>query len=217
MSTLNTLTPIVRFLSLNGEKFPSEASLRSGLHWLYVAQIHQRYAGQTDQRLEQDVTIVNREDSPWQSLINQIVDQRGRVKVLPDDFEGRGSSHPLYRMSLILAKANGAVDWFNGLSLDAPIDGIHSHHIFPQSALYKNGFSSNSHLDRQVVNAIANRAFLTGQTNLAIGNRMPEEYLPEVEERFPGALSSQFIPEDTQLWRLDRYRDFLSARRGTYR
>ena len=119
-------------------------------------------------------------------------------------------------MSLVLAKANGAVDWFNGLSLDAPVGGaygIHSHHIFPQSELYKNGFSSDSHLDRQVVNAIANRAFLTGDTNLSIGSRLPEDYLPEVEEGFPGALSSQFIPEDTQLWKLGRYRDFLSVRR----
>ena len=217
MSTTNPLIPIVRFLSLNGEKFPSEASLRRSLHWLYVAQIHQRYAGQTDSRLEHDVTIVNREGSPWQSLLNQIVDQRGRIEVLPDDFEGRGAGHPLYRMSLVLAKAHGAVDWFNGLSLAAPVGGtygIHSHHIFPQSRLYENGYSSDSHLDRQMVNAIANRAFLTGETNLSIGNRPPEEYMPEVEERFPGALSSQFIPADPQLWRLDRYRDFLNARRA---
>ena len=216
MSTTNPLIPIVRFLGLNGGKFPSAASLRRGLHWLYVSQIHQRYTGQTDGRLEHDVTIVNREGSPWQSLLNQIVDQRGRVEVLPDDFEGRGAGHPLYRMSLVLVKAHGAVDWFNGLSLAAPVGdtyGIHSHHIFPQSILYRNGYSSDSHLDRQMVNAIANRAFLTGETNLSIGNRVPEEYLAEVEERFPGALSSQFIPADPQLWKLDRYRDFLSARR----
>ena len=188
MSTTNPLIPIVRFLSLNGDKFQSESSLRRGLHWLYMALVHQRYAGQTDSRLEHDVTIVNREDSPWPSLLNQIVDQRGRMEVLPDDFEGRGAGHPLYRMSLVLAKAHGAVDWFNGLSLATPMGdtyGIHSHHIFPQSALYQSGYSSDSHLDRQMVNAIANRAFLSGQTNLSIGDRLPEDYLPEVEERYP--------------------------------
>ena len=216
MSSANPLIPIVRFLILNGGQFPSKMSLRSGIHWLYLAQIHQRYAGQTDSRLEHDVTIVNREESPWQSLLNQVVVQRGRVEVLPDDFEGRGVSHPLYRMTLILAKAHGAVDWFNGIPLDAPAGdrfGIHSHHIFPSSALYRDKFSSASYLDRQLVNAIANRAFLTGPTNLSIGSRLPEDYLPEVEEKYPGALASQFIPTDTQLWRLDRYRDFLRARR----
>ena len=216
MSTTNPLIPLIRFLSLNGEKFPSETQLRRGLHWLYAAQIHQRYTGQTDSRLEHDVTIVNREDSPWQLLVNQIVDQRGRVDVRPDDYEGRGAGHPLYRMSLVLAKARGAVDWFNGASLTNPIGDayrIHSHHIFPQSKLYDQGYSSDSHLDRQMVNAIANRAFLTGATNLSIGNRLPEDYLPEVEERYPGALDSQSIPIDPQLWRLDRYRDFLKSRR----
>ena len=216
MSTTNPLIPMVRFLSLNDGKFPSDASLRRGIHWLYAAQIHQRYTGQTDSRLEHDVTIVNREDSPWQSLVNQIVDQRGRVEVLPADFEGRGAGHPLYRMTLVLAKAHSAVDWFNGLSLAASVGSsykFHGHHIFPQSALYKSGYSSDSHLDRQMVNAIANRAFLTEETNLSIGSRLPEDYLPEVEERFPGALDSQFIPMDAQLWRLDRYRDFLRARR----
>ncbi len=216
MSTTYPLIPMIRFLNLNSGQFPSELSLRRGIHWLYAAQIHQRYGSQTDSRLEHDVTIVNREDHPWRSLVNQIVDQRGRLEVLPADFEGRGARHPLYRMSLVLAKAHGAVDWFNGLPLAAPVSDsykIHSHHIFPQSALYRNGFSSDSHLDRQMVNVIANRAFLTEDTNLSLGNRLPEDYLPEVEERFPGALASQFIPMDAQLWRLDRYRDFLKARR----
>ena len=216
MSSANPLIPIVRFLILNGGKFPSNASLRSGIHWLYLAQTHQRYAGQTDSRLEHDVTIVNREESPWQSLLDQIVVHRGRIEVLPDDFEGRGVGHPLYRMTLILAKAHRAVDWFNGIPLNAPAGdrfGIHSHHIFPSSALYGDKFSSDSYLDRQMVNAIANRAFLTGPTNLSIGSRLPEDYLPEVEDLYPGALASQFIPVDPQLWRLDRYRDFLRARR----
>ena len=216
MSTTNPLIPVFRYLSLHGDRFRSEASLRRGLHWLYMAQVHQRYTGQTDSRLEHDVTIVNREDSPWQSLLNQIVDQRGRIEILPDDFEGRGAGHPLYRMSLVLAKSRNAMDWFNGLSLTTPMGdaySIHSHHIFPQSMLYQHGYSSDSHVDRQMVNAIANRAFLSGPTNLSIGNRLPEDYLPEVNERYPGALERQFIPMDPQLWQLGRYRDFLSARR----
>lgn len=216
LSSLNPLIPIVRFLYLNGDKFRSDSSLRDALHWLYLAQIHQRYVGQANSRLEHDVTIVNREDRPWKSLLDQIVDQRGRIEVWPDDFAGRGAAHPLYRMSFILAKANGAVDWFNGMLLaNSPADSyvIHSHHIFPQSRLYEKEFSADSHLDRQLVNAIANRAFLSGPTNLGIGSALPEEYLPKVAERYPGALEKQFIPMDRHLWKLERYREFLGARR----
>jgi hypothetical protein len=39
------------------------------------------------------------------------------------------------------------------------------------------------------------------------------EYFEEVTQRFPGALESQWIPMDRELWRAENYRDFLAARR----
>jgi hypothetical protein len=216
LSTLNTMIPLIQFLHRNGGVFPTDEVLHQALHWFLIAQIHQRYTGQTDSKLEHDVTIVLREESPWTSLLDQIVDQRGRIDVNPNDFEGRGTWHPLYKMTFILTKASQAVDWFNGIPLGTTVGdrySIHSHHIFPQSILYQNGYSSDNHLHRQIVNAIANRAFLTGETNQSISNRLPEDYLPEVEERYPGALAKQFIPMDAQLWRIDRYPEFLKARR----
>jgi hypothetical protein len=53
----------------------------------------------------------------------------------------------------------------------------------------------------------------TQDTNLAIGKRKPEDYFCEVEDKQPGALASQWIPHDPELWRIDRYPDFLAARR----
>ena len=74
-------------------------------------------------------------------------------------------------------------------------------------------YSSDNHVHRQRVNAIANRAYLTGETNLSISNQSPNEYLPEVEARYPGALESQFIPMEPSLWETRNYEDFLRARR----
>ena len=217
LNTSNVLIPIIVYLSLNGGTFPNERSLKNAIHWLYNAHIWARYTGQTDQRLEHDVNIVVRETSPWEQLRAQIVDQRGRIEVRPADFVGRGAQHPLYRMTFILAKALGAVDWFNGLPLARNPSNryyIHSHHIFPQSLLYKRLYDPNNHLDRKKVNEIANRAFLTAATNQRLGNRPPEEYLSEIEERFPGALDKQFVPKNPELWKVERYEDFLEARRG---
>ena len=216
LSTLNALVPLIQYLRLNDGRFPSDEEIRRALRWFYIAQIHQRYTGQADNRLEHDVTIVRREPSPWASLLEQIVDQRGRIDVKPDDFEGRGTSHPLYRMSYILAKAGGAKDWFNGLPLGTTSGSpywIHSHHVFPSSELYDTLYSTDNHVHRQRVNAIANRAFLTGETNISISNRLPREYLPEVQEHFPGELERQFIPMDERLWELHNYEDFLKERR----
>jgi len=216
LSTTNALVPLVKYLDLNGLRFPNDRALKNGLHWLYTALILQRYSGLTDQRIERDVNIVVRESNPWNSLLDQIVDQRGRKDVSANDFEGRGTAHPLYKMSFILAKSRGAVDWFNGITLGTQVGDryrVQSHHIFPQSVLYKNGFDSNIPIHVQLVNAIANRAFLTGETNLNISDRNPEDYLPEVEEKYPGALQSQLIPMDRNLWKIENYPEFLAARR----
>ncbi|MER7127550.1 hypothetical protein [Streptosporangium saharense] len=46
-----------------------------------------------------------------------------------------------------------------------------------------------------------------------IGRRDPQEYFAEAEEKHPGVLASQRIPADPDLWRVERYPDFLAARR----
>lgn len=124
--------------------------------------------------------------------------------------------HPLHRMALILAKAHGAVDWFNGVNLGVTHGTsyqIHNHHIFPLSVLKKAGYDPQNHIHRIIINEIANRAFLTAGTNLSIYANLPEKYLPEVERRYPDALAKQFIPKDPSLWEIDNFTDFLEARR----
>lgn len=216
LNSTNVLIPLAVYLSLNNGKFPTDTSLKHAIHWLYAAHIWARYTAQTDQRLDQDLSIIVRERVPWDTLREQIIDQRGRIEVKGTDFEGRTAQHPLHRMTYILAKAHGAVDWFNGTPLGSSHGSsyrIHSHHIFPQSLLYRKIYDADSHLDRKKVNEIANRAFLTADTNLTLSKKPPDEYLPEVEERFPGALVKQFVPMDPQLWKLWHYEDFLAARR----
>jgi hypothetical protein len=216
LNTTNILIPIVVYLSINNARFPNENALKHAIHWLYAAQMWARYSSQTDQKLEYDLSLVEREDNPWDALCKQIIDQRGRIDVKSSDLDGRWIQHPLYRMTFILAKAQGAMDWFNGAPLGKTIGksySIHSHHIFPQSRLYANGYDQDNLMHRSVINEVANRAFLTADTNSEIANRLPEEYFPEVESKYPSALSKQFIPIDPSLWKLDNYEDFLAARR----
>lgn len=214
LSTTNVLVPLVVHLSLNNGRFDSDSSIKRAVHWLYAAQIWARYTAQTDQRLEHDVSVVIREQSPWQPLSDQIIDQRGRLDVKAADLEGRGIQHPLYNMAFILAKAGSAVDWTNGASLAVtpgkPYNLVNAY-VFPQKLLYRNGYDSDNHIHRTLVNEISNRVVL--RSSHPYEERNPEEYLPLIETAFPGALSRQFIPMDTQLWRLERFEDFLAARR----
>ena len=210
------LIPLIAYLSRGSGVFPNQKAIRHAVNWFYSALIWARYTAQTDQRLEADLSIIAKEVEPWGTMCNQIIDQRGRIDVKASDFEGRTAQHPLYRLTFVVSKAHGALDWFNGVPLGVTHGtayAIHSHHIFPQALLYKSGWESENYLHRQIVNEIANRAFLTTESNLTLSDTQPAEYLPQVEEKYPGALAKQFIPMDAALWRADRYREFLEARR----
>jgi len=216
LATTNVLIPLILYLDINKGSFKDDMAMRNAFNWLYAAQMWARYTAQTDQRLEHDVSIVVKEPFPWKILCDQIVDQRGRLEVKAADLEGRWVSHPMFGMTVVVAKAHGAVDWFNGAPLGAVFGKkyhLHSHHIFPQNLLYKSGYDPDNHLHRKIVNEIANRAFLTAETNLKIRDAAPEVYLRDVEDKFPGALVKQFVPINPELWKADRFEDFLAARR----
>jgi hypothetical protein len=104
-----------------------------------------------------------------------------------------------------------ARDWGKGLALKALLLGkmsqLEVHHIFPKAQLYKHKFK------RPEVNALANFCFLTKNTNLNIRDRLPEEYFPKVERLHPGALASQWFPNDPVLWKIENFRGFLEARK----
>ena len=216
LNTTNALIPLIAYLTLNDGKFSTDKSLRNAQNWLYAALMWARYTAQTDQRLEADVQLVVREAEPWDMLRANIVEQRGRIEVKGSDLEGRNVQNPLYRMTYLLAKAHRAVDWSNGVPLGSTHGGaysLQSHHIFPQDVLHKNGWDADNLTHRQAINEIANRAFLTATTNLEIFTDPPSVYFPKVEASYPGALADQFVPMDPKLWEVDRYRDFLAARR----
>ena len=112
----------------------------------------------------------------------------------------------------MLTRMGEALDWGTGVTLKANMLGqmnsLEVHHIFPKAQLYKRGHK------RPEVNALANFCFLTKGTNLNISDRLPEEYFAAVEKSQPGALASQWIPMDTALWKVERYSDFLEARKA---
>jgi hypothetical protein len=116
-----------------------------------------------------------------------------------------------YPVLYLLTRMGAARDWGTGLPLRASLLGkmssLEVHHVFPKAQLYKRNHS------RPEVNALANFCFLTKDTNLVISDRLPETYFPEVEAAHPGALESQWIPSDPARWKVERFMDFLDARK----
>lgn len=216
MNTLNVMVPIMARLLKHDISLSQDMKL-GYLYWMFLALIWSRYSGQTDQRLDKDVYISINSQNPIDELVYEIQDQRGRIEVQPTDLEGRGSGHPLYRMLYIITKWNRAVDWSNGSSIHGTIGdyySIQSHHIFPQDVLYKNGYISKNHIGQKKVNEIANRAFITRDTNYQISNKAPSDYLAAITDKYPGILKKHLIPEDKSLWIVENYEKFLEVRRS---
>lgn len=217
LSTTNVLVPVVVYLARHEGKFSDDKELKRFIHWMYAASMWGRYSSQTDQKLDHDISIVQRSDSPWKELVDAIIEQRGRIDVKPSDLEGRGIQHPLYRMLFIMAKTRNAVDWFNGSplsSLHGIAYAINNCYIFPNTLLYKSGkYNPDNHLHKKLVTEIANRAFLTDGSDSVLGDVAPIDYLRQVEQKYPGALSKQFVPTNQQLWPVEAFEDFLTTRR----
>lgn len=215
LSTNNVLVPIIYYLIINDNKFTGNMKYQF-LYWMFLALIWSRYSGQTDSRLDKDVHIINNEEDIIMHLVKEIEDNRGRLDVKESDLEGRTAGHPLYKMLYVITKSKKAIDWSNGGAIYGTIGdyySIQSHHIFPQAYLYRNGFNSDNIMDKKQVNEIANRAFITRDTNYQISDKAPSDYLPSIKQQYPEALKKQFIPEDTTLWNASQYPEFLLKRR----
>jgi len=183
---------------------------------MFLSLIWRRYSGQTDARLDKDIHTIHRGADIIFYLVKEIEEDRGRLDVKETDMEGRNAQHPLYKMLYIVTKSNKAIDWANGGSIYGTIGdyySIQSHHIFPQAYLYRNGYDSENMIHKKQVNEIANRAFITRDTNYQISDQPPSDYLPIIEDNYPNALKKQFIPKDKKLWNAESYPEFLRQRR----
>ena len=129
----------------------------------------------------------------------------------PGHFTGWSIGARFYPVLYMLTRMGEAQDWGTGLPLKADMLGrmnrLEVHHAYSKAKLYEQDHA------RAEVNALANFCFLTKETNLSISDRLPEEYFPQVEATHPGALASQWIPMDPALWKIERYLEFLDARR----
>ena len=180
------------------------------LYWYFQSAMWGRFSGSTETILNQDFEAIQDPEGGIERLIEQLRLWHGSLRVEAAHFRGWSLGARFYPVLYALTRVGGARDWGTGLALKSSLLGrmnaLEVHHIFPKAMLYRNRFS------RPQVNAIANFCFLTKDTNLQIGDHPPSEYLPEVEARHPGALASQWIPMDADLWQTENYLGFLEER-----
>ncbi len=206
-----SLPLLVRYLDQR-DGVPSNHKERDKLLYWYVHSfLWGRYAGSTESVLNQDLALIEDLDGALDCLIDQLRQNRGDLRLRPNDFLGWSRGARFYPLLYMLTRVYHSRDWDTGIELRdnllGSLNSLQMHHIFPKALLYKHAYS------RPEANALANFTFLTQETNLLVSDRDPAEYLPAFEMANPGVLASRWIPTDPELWKVERYREFLGVRR----
>lgn len=220
INSVYALIPIIAFcfdkaVAGNGGGHLSELEIRKIVKWFYYSQIRARYISQLPQKLDRDLRMVRDSSQPFDELLRVIQDERA-LEILPDEFEGRTISHPLYPMMRWYFKSREAYCFTTGVKLRQPMGrryALESDHIFPFSKLKAAGYGVENRMKYALAQELTNRAILTQIANRAKSATTAKDYLTEVSARNPDALAKQSIPADPDLWETKNYQAFLKARR----
>ena len=201
---------MVKYLVNNAGDFPDETAKAKLLHWYISASIWGRFSGPTETVINQDLRALA-DDDPIDGLWEILRQSQGGREIIPEHFDAVRINARFYPLLHIMSRVGGAKDWGTGQRLPDHNSGedaaLELHHIFPKKVLRDSGVSAND------ANNFGNLAFQTRQTNRAIRDRRPADYMPEIAEHQPGALESQWVPNDPRLWEVENYQEFLAERR----
>ena len=205
---------LARYFDDRGGTFGSGVDQGKILYWYIHTLLWGRYSGSTETVLNQDLALIKDCDDGLDRLIDQLRQQRGDLSVTPGDFlSGWGRGRPLLPPAVHAHASTGGARLGHREPTLSAHAGHDEHappapHISEVKALQgrRRLLSPRSELARQP-------HVLTAETNHEVSNRDPAEYMPEYTAKQAGAVESHWIPTDPALWSMDRYRDFLDARR----
>lgn len=216
INSVYALVPIIAYVFRKPNNKLNEEEIKRVIKWFYYSQIRNRYVSQLPQKLDKDLGIVATNENPFDSLLGIIAEERS-LEIKASEFIGHDIRHPLFNMMKWYFKSKGAVCLGTGLQLRRNMGKQYSmerDHIFAFSVLRDSShFDMTNRFEFALAQEMTNRAILTQVENREKSARLASVYLKQVKERFPNALKLQCIPENEDLWEVEKFEDFLAARR----
>jgi len=216
INSVYALIPIIVFAFEKDKDKMNQEEIKKAIKWFYYSQVRTRYISQLQQKLDKDLKIIVNESDPFDKLLSLIEAERN-LEIKKDEFIGIGVSHPLWGLMRWYFKSKGAVCLTTGINIRKNMGKKYSlewDHIFAYSVLKKEGYDWKlNRLKYSLAQEITNRVILTQVANRTKSDHLAENYLVSVKERFPESLNLQSIPNDTELWKLENFEQFLEARR----
>ena len=183
--------------------------------WGLLVNAKGRYGrGSSQDYLNQDLAVIRDGGGPTE-LLERLRQQVGRLEIEASDFIARNARSGLFKNMFLVFASDGARDWDSQLPISPNHMGkanrLQFHHIFPRKYLS----TKRPELRKTEIDDIANLAFIAGATNQSISAKAPNEYLNGVLDTSGAkALENQCVPTDPELWKPERYEDFLAERRS---
>ena len=190
------------------------------LAWYIRSAIRERFTSATDDHIRKCVSLVDEGHvAKLDEELDQWIQQQGyHLEVHADDFAGSGTrrsgrSQIFLSILYMMTRVDSARDLLKGHALSTNLLGPRSklevHHIFPQKYL-----EDNKIRDITLVDAHANLCYLTAESNREISDTPPSQYLAKAEQEYGGVLESQWIPQNADLWNVEKYDQFLKERQS---
>ncbi|MBQ8251014.1 MAG: DUF262 domain-containing protein [Alphaproteobacteria bacterium] len=209
------LIPMIAFIFKNNNRL-SDVQIKQMIRWFLYSQIKERYLSQLGSKLDRDIKIIYENAEPFKVLIDEIQSER-HLQIKPEDFIGKMVTNPLFNLMKMYFKSVNAVCLGTGSGLSKNIGKkyeLDNDHIFPWAKLRDAGYDKSSTFKYALAQELTNRELLVASENRwRKSDTSAHEYLSEVKQRFPYALELQCIPDDEELWNIERYEDFLQKRR----
>lgn len=166
--------------------------------WFILVSFFKRYSASAETRLNEDLDTI-RNGGNYRDLIENIRRREGDLKERIIAYIDEGGYDPLLLYALL--KQSNAKDLLSG----EPITQANStlHHIFPRKHLTEQGYT-------ELIDDIGNLTLLTHRSNLDLSDELPENYLQKVPS---GVLKAHYIPEDRELWKLEKAGEFIKRRK----
>jgi len=220
---ISSYQPILKFITAfvsENETLTIEKEKKEFLDkWFWNTLIYNRYPGAQNERIEKDFNIIKKYPDLMQCLELMLKDKTrdfSKIEVSslanPEYFDAYYTSknQQIYKALWLVLKSSSPKDFLSGIepsSISSSFNKLEEHHIFPSKSNIGKEIIKISEATKypDIIDNIANIAFITKETNHKIQNKDPGEYIVELEneykrlgkiEEFRQIMLSQFITED---------------------
>lgn len=202
------IVPVTYYACIKENKL-TPSDIKGLMKWLILASFNRRYTGRLDTDLAEDIALLT-ESKDITTLIKNLQTTEIQEKWIDQSVD----KEHLTMFSILLRDSFDLVKKATIRLRDIDSRHIHVHHIFPKSQIqryYKEYGSIKDDMDLETAyNHVANITLISESANESIGNEFPSAYLREID---PEILESHMIPPDEELWKLERYPEFLEKRK----